>query len=86
VAQVGIAWVLSRGTDLVPLVGARRREQLRESLKALELKLSRDDLAEIERLVPRDAVAGDRYNAQGMAGLDSERGGKREGGATPGSK
>ncbi len=86
VAQVGIAWVLSRGTDIVPLVGARRHEQLRESLKALELKLSPGDLAEIERLVPKDAVAGDRYNAQGMAALDSERGAGRPHREKPGLK
>jgi pyridoxine 4-dehydrogenase len=77
VAQVSIGWVLSRGTDIVPLVGARRHDQLRESLKALELELSGDDLAEIERLVPKEAAAGDRYNAQGMAALDSERGAGR---------
>jgi aryl-alcohol dehydrogenase-like predicted oxidoreductase len=73
VAQIAIAWVLSRGEDVVPLVGARTRERLAESLGALELKLSADDLAAIEGAVPADAVAGERYDAQQMAILDSER-------------
>ncbi len=74
VAQVAIGWVLSRGEDIVPLVGARRRERLAEALGALDLTLTTDDLAQIERAVPADAVAGDRYPAFSMAELDSERG------------
>lgn len=74
VAQVAIGWVLSRGQDIVPLVGARRRDRLAEALGALDLHLTADDLAQIERAVPLDAVAGDRYDAQAMARLDSERG------------
>ena len=74
VAQAAIAWVLSRGEDIVPLVGARRRDQLAEALGALELSLDADDLAELERAMPADAVVGDRYAAQAMAQLDSERG------------
>jgi aryl-alcohol dehydrogenase-like predicted oxidoreductase len=74
VAQVAIGWALSRGQDIVPLVGARRRDRLAEALGALDLKLTADDLAQIERAVPLDAVAGDRYDAQAMARLDSERG------------
>jgi aryl-alcohol dehydrogenase-like predicted oxidoreductase len=73
VAQTAIAWVVSRGEDIVPLVGARRRDRLVEALGALDLTLTPDDLAAIERAVPPGAVAGDRYNARGMAGLDSER-------------
>jgi len=72
VAQVAIGWVLARGTDIVPLVGARRRDRLREALGALELKLSGDDLALIEQAVPADAVKGTRYAAAQMAHLDSE--------------
>jgi aryl-alcohol dehydrogenase-like predicted oxidoreductase len=74
VAQVAIAWVLSRGEDIVPLVGARSRERLSEALGALELDLSDDDLAQIERAVPPEAVAGERYPTEQMAHLDSERG------------
>lgn len=72
VAQVATAWVLSRGSDIVPLVGARRREQLSESLAAPGLALTESDLKEIERAVPWKDVAGERYSAQGMAMLDSE--------------
>ncbi|MCC6613684.1 MAG: aldo/keto reductase [Anaerolineae bacterium] len=73
VAQVAIAWVLARGADIVPLVGARRRDRLAESLAALDLTLTADDLAQIETAIPVGAAAGDRYNAQQMAILDSER-------------
>lgn len=73
VAQVAIAWVLSRGNDIVPLVGARRRDRLNEALGALNLHLSEDELARIETAVPPDAVAGDRYDAAQMAMLDSEK-------------
>jgi pyridoxine 4-dehydrogenase len=74
VAQIAVAWALSRGNDIVPLVGARRRDRLTEALRALDVSLSADDLARIERAVPPDAVAGDRYDQRGMAMLDSERG------------
>jgi pyridoxine 4-dehydrogenase len=74
VAQLAIAWVLSCGADVVPLVGARRRERLGESLGALGVELTRDDLGRIEDAVPVEAVAGERYHAEQMAILDSERG------------
>ncbi len=74
VAQVAIGWVLSRGSDIVPLVGSRRRAQLSEALGALYLTLTPDDLARIERAVPSGSAAGDRYPAFAMAPLDSERG------------
>src|SRR5437660_1662827 len=73
VAQLAIAWVLSRGEDIVPLIGARSPERLHEALGALELELGEDELAAIERAVPPDAVAGERYPEQQMAILDSER-------------
>jgi aryl-alcohol dehydrogenase-like predicted oxidoreductase len=72
-AQVATAWVMSRGAEIVPLIGARRRPQLAESLKALELELSPEDLAEIERAIPADAVAGTRYAEEQMRWLDSEK-------------
>ncbi len=74
VAQLAIAWVATQGEDVVPLVGARRRERLHESLGALAVELSADDLARIEAAVPADAARGDRYAAEQMAMLDSERG------------
>jgi aryl-alcohol dehydrogenase-like predicted oxidoreductase len=74
VAQVAIAWVLSRGGDIVPLIGARRRERLHEALGALGVELSAEDLERIESAVPPGATAGERYPAPAMAQLDSERG------------
>lgn len=73
VAQVAIAWVLSRGTDVVALVGARRRDRLAEATGALDVTLSADDLTAIEAAVPADAVAGTRYDEFQMSILDSER-------------
>jgi aryl-alcohol dehydrogenase-like predicted oxidoreductase len=73
VAQVAIAWVAAQGKDIVPVVGARRRDQLAESLGAARLVLGADDLAAIEKAVPKDAAAGERYPAAQMAHLDSER-------------
>ena len=72
-AQLAIAWVLSRGKDIIPLIGARTRARLRESLGALDLKLGTADLQEIERAVPAERVAGERYPETGMRSLDSER-------------
>jgi len=74
VAQVAIAWVLARGEDIVALVGARTPERLQEALGAQRLELSADEQAELERAIPPDAAVGDRYPAQQMAALDSERG------------
>jgi aryl-alcohol dehydrogenase-like predicted oxidoreductase len=74
VAQLSIAWALSRGEDIVPLVGARRRDRLSEALGALDVTLTPEDLARLEKAVPPDAAAGDRYDAGQMAMLDSERG------------
>jgi aryl-alcohol dehydrogenase-like predicted oxidoreductase len=73
VSQMAIAWVLSRGEDIVPLVGTRRRERLAESLEALDLQLTADDVARIEQAIPKGTAAGERYPAPLMALLDSER-------------
>jgi aryl-alcohol dehydrogenase-like predicted oxidoreductase len=72
-AQVAIAWVLAQGDDIVPLVGARRRDRLNEALGGLDLALDRDDLAAIESAVPKGSAAGERYHGPQMATLDSER-------------
>jgi aryl-alcohol dehydrogenase-like predicted oxidoreductase len=72
VAQMAIAWVAAQGPDIIPLVGSRKRDQLKESLGALELKLSPDDLKAIEQAIPKNAAAGTRYDARQMAHLDSE--------------
>lgn len=73
VAQVALAWVLSRGEDIVPLVGARRRDRLSEALDVLDLPLAPQDVARLEKAVPPGAAAGDRYDAGQMRILDSER-------------
>ncbi len=77
VAQIAVAWVLAqgerRGADVVPLVGARRRDRLAEALGALDVVLDDADLAAIEEAVPAGAAAGERYPAAQMAHLDSER-------------
>lgn len=73
VAQIAIAWVLARGNDIVPLVGARRRDRLAEALGALDLALSASDIAAIEAAAPKGAAAGQRYAEHQMATLDSEQ-------------
>ena len=69
VAQLAIAWVAAQGEDIVPLVGARTRERLAEALPAMELDLTADDLAEIEKAVPAGAARGDRYPSAFMSSL-----------------
>jgi aryl-alcohol dehydrogenase-like predicted oxidoreductase len=71
-AQLALAWVRSRGNDILPVMGARRRDQLKESLDALDLKLSAADLARIDAAVSPELTAGTRYDAPQMAHLDSE--------------
>ncbi|HYW17334.1 MAG TPA: aldo/keto reductase [Allosphingosinicella sp.] len=73
VAQLAIAWVLARGGDIVPLVGARRRDRLDEALGALDVRLSDGALKAIEAEFPEGTAAGERYPAAQMAHLDSER-------------
>ena len=77
VAQVAIAWVIARAAtqraSIVPLIGARRRDRLSESLGALAVRLSPEQMAEIERAVPADAAAGQRYPEAQLAHMDSER-------------
>lgn len=73
VAQIAIAWVISRGSDIVPLVGARRRDQLTEAIRAVDVTLSASDLTEIEQAIPKGAAAGDRYPTQVLKMMDSER-------------
>ena len=72
-SQAAIAWVAAQGADIVPLIGARKRHQLEESLKALDLSLKPEDLAVLEAAVPKDAVAGGRYPEAQLAHLDSEK-------------
>jgi aryl-alcohol dehydrogenase-like predicted oxidoreductase len=73
VAQLAMGWILTKGNDIIPLPGSRRREQLAESLGCLKLSFSADEIAVIERAVPEGSVAGDRYATEQMLVLDSER-------------
>jgi aryl-alcohol dehydrogenase-like predicted oxidoreductase len=71
-AQLALAWVRSRGDDIVPVLGARRRKQLEEGLGALELSLDAADIARIDAAVSPGLTAGARYDPPQMAHLDSE--------------
>lgn len=73
VAQAAIAWVATRGDDVVPLVGARTRTRLSEALGAAGVALDGEQLARIETAMPAHAIAGERYAPSHMAALDSER-------------
>jgi aryl-alcohol dehydrogenase-like predicted oxidoreductase len=77
VAQVAIAWVRAQATarkaSIVPLIGARRRDRLTEALGALEVSMSAQELAQIERAIPPGAAAGDRYPEAQLAHMDSEQ-------------
>jgi aryl-alcohol dehydrogenase-like predicted oxidoreductase len=73
-AQLAIAWVLAKSPRIIPVIGARTRKQLAESLGALEVRLSPAEIAALEETVPASAVAGTRYDERQMRNLDSERG------------
>jgi len=74
-AQLAFAWIRSRGEDVVPLIGARRRDQLKEALGSLDVPLTAADLARIAQAVPAEAVAGTRYLPAVLAHMDSEHAG-----------
>ena len=69
-AQLALAWVLSRGEDVVPIPGTKRRKWLRENVAASDIVLSAEEASTLEAAVPRDAVAGDRYHERGMTALN----------------
>ena len=71
--QLAIAWVLAKKDSIVPVMGARKRTQLADSLAALDVKLTADEIAAIEAAIPPDAVAGTRYDEHQMRVLDSEK-------------
>jgi aryl-alcohol dehydrogenase-like predicted oxidoreductase len=70
VAQLALAWVLSRGSDVVPIPGTKRRKWLRENIAAADIVLSALDIAALEEAVPRDAVDGLRYHERSMGTLN----------------
>ena len=71
--QLALAWVLAKRESVVPVMGARKRTQLTECLAALDVRLTAEEMAQIEAAVPPEAVAGTRYDAHHMQSLDSER-------------
>ncbi|HEY5010475.1 MAG TPA: aldo/keto reductase [Acidimicrobiales bacterium] len=71
VAQLALAWVLSRGPDVVPIPGTKRRKWLYENIAADDIVLSDEDVAALEAAIPRDAVVGERYVAAGMRNLNA---------------
>jgi aryl-alcohol dehydrogenase-like predicted oxidoreductase len=73
VAQLAIAWSLTRGDDIVPLIGTSNPERLAQGVEATRVELTDEDLTAIETAMPADAAAGERYPAAQMAILDSER-------------
>lgn len=72
-SQLAIAWVLAKGKTIVPLIGARKRSQLAESLDTIRIQLSPEELSRIEEAIPASAVAGTRYDEHQMKMLDSEK-------------
>ncbi len=72
-AQLALAWVLAKGSSIVPVAGARTRAQLADSLRALEVKLTAQEIAALEAAVPAHAAAGPRYGKEQMRVLDSEK-------------
>src|SRR5438270_852096 len=69
-AQLTLAWVLAQGNDIVPIPGTKRRKYLEQNLAALNIKLTRDDLARIDQVAPLGAAAGMRYPEATMARID----------------
>ncbi len=68
--QLALAWVLAQGKDIVPIPGTTRREHLEENARALEIVLTRDDLARIDAVAPKGSAAGARYHDAGMRSLN----------------
>jgi aryl-alcohol dehydrogenase-like predicted oxidoreductase len=69
-SQIGLAWLLAQGDDIVPIPGTKRRTYLEENLGALSIALSADDLRRIEAAFPFGAAAGARYPEQSMAAVN----------------
>lgn len=62
-AQLSLAWLLAQDEQIVPIPGTKRLDRVQENLGALQVTLSDDDLAEIERISPKDVAAGSRFGA-----------------------
>jgi aryl-alcohol dehydrogenase-like predicted oxidoreductase len=69
-AQLALAWVLAQGNDIVPIPGTKRRTYLEDNVRAVDVVLTRADLARIDELIPRGIAAGDRYAPHGMRNVN----------------
>ena len=69
-AQLALAWVLAQGDDIVPIPGTKRRQYLEENVGALDIRLTPEELTEIDSLIPRGAAAGSRYSEPGMRAIN----------------
>lgn len=69
-SQLALAWLLSQGDEIVPIPGTKKRKYLKENAGAVEVSLSKQELAEIESIAPKDIAAGQRYAAPQMAGVN----------------
>jgi aryl-alcohol dehydrogenase-like predicted oxidoreductase len=69
-AQLALAWVLAQGDDIVPIPGTKRRSYLEENVAALAIRLSNDDLARLDELMPQGVAAGLRYPAEMMKAVN----------------
>jgi aryl-alcohol dehydrogenase-like predicted oxidoreductase len=68
-SQLALAWVLAQGDDIVPIPGTKRQKYLEENVHAVDINLSKDDLAALDALAPRGVAAGERYDERGMAAV-----------------
>jgi aryl-alcohol dehydrogenase-like predicted oxidoreductase len=68
--QVALAWLLHKGSDIVPIPGTKRRRYLEENVAAADLALTAAEIAALDAALPPDAVAGPRYNERMMAFID----------------
>jgi aryl-alcohol dehydrogenase-like predicted oxidoreductase len=68
--QLALAWILAKGNDLVPIPGTKRRKYLEENAEAATIKLTPEEVTQLEAAVPEDEIAGDRYAAANLKSID----------------
>ena len=69
-SQLALAWLLAQGEDIVPIPGTKKRSRLEENVGALDLRITAEDLARIDSILPSGAAAGARYAAPQMQALN----------------
>ena len=68
--QLALAWVLSKGDDLVPIPGTKRRDYLEENAAAAEIELTAADVEALEAAVPAEEVVGERYGPANLRAIN----------------